>query len=178
MNATNDTPETPDEVAAPVAAPKGRPRQPSLTATIDGVAHALKKYPFPTKPVSFNVFVNDVETIACNTSGRGASYSYLLVNNTGFYLPKDVVIGAGAELAVNFPADYVFDDEQAVRISTYKSKVKREASADEADESDESDEDCEAAAEAESAYLEAEVAEEAAAESVEAPAKAKRRGRK
>lgn len=169
MNATNDTPETTDEVAAPVAAPKGRPRQPSLTATIDGVAHALKKYPFPTKPVSFNVFVNDVETIACNTSGRGASYSYLLVNNTGFYLPKDVVIGAGAELTVNFPADYVFDDEQAVRISTYKPKVKREAAA---------DEDSEAAAEAEASLDEAALAAEESAEAVEAPSKAKRRGRK
>lgn len=162
---TPDTDATPEVEATP-AAPV-RTRSPALVATVNDVAHKLLKYAFPTKAIPFTLNVNGVEAHAAVTAGRGASYTYLLINNTGFYLPKDVVLAAGDEVSINFPDGYQFDDVQAVRVSTYKPKAKRgEATTDESESVVEP-----------SAYVEAEVAEEQAAEEAAPAARVSRRGK-
>ena len=108
-----------DTLAGPTPA---RKRAPALVATVNGETYKLLKYAFPTKAIPFTVTVNGVEAQACSTAGRGAAYTYLLINNTGFYLPKNIMLFAGAEVALDFPADYAFDETQAVRVSTYKPK--------------------------------------------------------
>ena len=113
------------ETSAEATPTIGRPRAPALMATVDGVAHKLLKYAFPTKAITFTVTVNGEEAQAATTAGRGSSYTYLLINNTGFYLPKNVVLESGADISIAFPDGYPFDDEQAVRVSTYKPKLKR-----------------------------------------------------
>jgi hypothetical protein len=124
----------------------------------------LLKYAFPTKAIPFTLSVDGVEAHAAVTAGRGASYTYLLINNTGFYLPKDVVLGAGADVEINFPDGYSFDETQAVRVSTYKPKAKRVTTEDEPGD-----------VEPQGEYTEQEVAEEQAAE--EAPKRASRKGK-
>jgi hypothetical protein len=161
MTYETDTPET-EAVAEATPAPV-RTRAPALVATVNGVAHKLLKYAFPTKAIPFTLNVNGVEAQAAVTAGRGASYTYLLINNTGFYLPKDVVLEAGADVEINFPDGYVFDETQAVRISTYKPKAKR-AQADEVEESP-----------ADESAVAQEAAEEQAAEAVEPAPRASRR---
>ena len=163
MTETIDTTETSTEATPAIV----RTRAPALVATVDGVAHKMLKYAFPTKAIPFIVQVNGVEAHACVTAGRGASYTYLLINNTGFYLPKGVVLESGAEISVDFPEAYTFDETQAVRVSTYKPKAKRVAS-DEATPAEES---------AAGAFLEQEVAEEQAAEEAAPSKRAARRGK-
>lgn len=162
MTDQTNAPET--EATAEATTAPVRTRAPALTATVDGVSHKLLKYAFPTKAIPFTLTVNDVEAHAAVTAGRGASYTYLLINNTGFYLPKDVVLEAGAAVEINFPDGYSFDDVQAVRVSTYKPKAKRVVADGE-----------EAPAEEAGEYTEQEVAEEQAAD--EAPKRASRKGK-
>ncbi len=173
MTFEHDTPET--EATAEATPAIVRTRAPALVATVDGVAHKLLKYAFPTKAVPFTLNVNGVEAHACVTAGRGSSYTYLLINNTGFYLPKNVVLEAGSDVSIEFPEGYAFDESQAVRVSTYKPKAKRVAP-----DADPADTVGHAAAEAtdESAYLEQEIAEEALAEEHAPGKRASRRARK
>ena len=104
------------------AAPK--PRAPKLTATFDGVEHPLLKYPFPVKAPRFNVNVNGVACEAATTGGRGKEYTYILINNTSFYVPG--VVSHDAEVSVAFPDDYAFDTTVTERKSYYKPKKAKE----------------------------------------------------
>lgn len=121
---------TTQEAPAAETKPAPTPRV-SLIMTHGSEQIKLLKYPFPTKASRFPVKVNGVEVQAACTAGRGKAYTYFLINNTSFYVPG--VIPPDAELSVNFPEDYKFDDAQAVRVSTYKpkkaKKVEGEASA-------------------------------------------------
>jgi hypothetical protein len=164
MTDQTNAPET--EATAEATPAPVRTRAPALTATVDGVSHKLLKYAFPTKAIPFTLNVNGVEAHAAVTAGRGASYTYLLINNTGFYLPKDVVLEAGAGVEINFPDGYSFDETQAVRVSTYKPKAKRVATEGEVAD--------DIAAET-GEYTEQEVAEEQVAD--EAPKRASRKGK-
>ena len=116
------TETTTTEANPPKAAPK--PRAPKLTATFDGVEHPLLKYPFPVKAPRFNVNVNGVACEAATTGGRGKEYTYILINNTSFYVPG--VVGHDAEVTVAFPDDYAFDTTVTERKSYYKPKKAKE----------------------------------------------------
>jgi hypothetical protein len=166
MTDETTTPETSAVEATPATV---RTRAAALVATVDGVAHKLLKYAFPTKAIAFGVQVNGVEAQACVTAGRGSSYTYLLINNTGFYLPKNVVLESGAEISIDFPEGYAFDESQAVRVSTYKPKAKRAPAVEGEGQ----------AAETAGEYPAQEAAEEAATEGrADDTPRAKRRGRK
>jgi len=110
------------EANPPKATPK--PRSPKLKATYDGNEHPLLKYPFPVKAPRFNVNVNGVACEAATTGGRGKEYTYILINNTSFYVPG--VVPHDAEVSVDFPDDYAFDTEVAERKSYYKPKRAKE----------------------------------------------------
>jgi len=156
-----------DETVTQETAP-AKTRAPSLVATVNGVAHKLLKYAFPTKAIPFTVTVNGVETPAAGTAGRGAAYTYLLINNTGFYLPKNVTLSAGDEVEVAFPEGYKFDEVQAVRVSNYKPK--RKAGETDDDAAQDADDNVEEQSEGQEA-----ASEEAA--NVEPPKRAARRGK-
>lgn len=116
------TESTTTEANPPKATPK--PRAPKLTATFDGVDHPLLKYPFPVKAPRFNVNVNGVACEAASTGGRGKEYTYILINNTSFYVPG--IISQNAEVTVAFPDDYAFDTTVTERKSYYKPKKVKE----------------------------------------------------
>jgi len=126
---TNETPAI-DAAAAPAKTPV--PRAPKLTLSFEGKDTPLLKYAFPVKAAKFPVKVNGAVVDAACTEGRGKAYTYLLINNTSFYVPG--VLPVDAETTVNFPEGYKFDEAQAVRVSTYKPKAKKDAPA--ADEGD------------------------------------------
>lgn len=126
------TETTTTEANPPKAAPK--PRAPKLTATFDGVEHPLLKYPFPVKAPRFNVNVNGVACEAATTGGRGKEYTYILINNTSFYVPG--VVGHDAEVTVAFPDDYAFDTTVTERKSYYKPKKVKEGDEGDAPKSD------------------------------------------
>lgn len=104
---------------APAKAPP-KPRAPKLVATINGLEMPVLKYPFPVKAAQFDITVNGSPVKAAVTAGRGAGYTYMLVNNTSFYITGH--IDAGTEVAINFPEGYTFDDAAAERKSYYKPK--------------------------------------------------------
>ena len=109
--------------AETVAAPKspGKPRAPKLMASIAGAAPvALLKYAFPVKAPRYTLKVNGVDVDAAATGGRGKEYTYMLINNTSFYVAG--VIPPDTEVSVDFPDGYVFDDALAERKSYYKPK--------------------------------------------------------
>lgn len=110
------------ETNPPKATPK--PRAPKLKATYDGAEHPLLKYPFPVKAPRFNVEVNGVICEAATTGGRGKEYTYILINNTSFYVPG--VVPHDAKVAIEFPDDYKFDDAVVERKSYYKPKKAKE----------------------------------------------------
>lgn len=115
------------------------PRQPRLTVTVNGETHALLKYPFPVKSARFPVTVNGQEAVAACTAGRGKAYTYILFNNTSFYIPG--TLPPESVLEVSFPENYKFDDKQQARVSTYKPKKKaKSAEAGPGDKEDEDDE--------------------------------------
>lgn len=116
---------TPEAAAAPAKTPV--PRAPKLTLSFEGKDTPLLKYAFPVKASKFPVKVNGAVVDAACTEGRGKAYTYLLINNTSFYVPG--VLPVDAECSVNFPEGYKFDEAQAVRVSTYKPKVKKDAPA-------------------------------------------------
>ena len=116
------TETTTTEANPPKAAPK--PRAPKLTAVYDGIEHPLLKYPFPVKAPRFNVNVNGVACEAATTGGRGKEYTYILINNTSFYVPG--VVSHDAEVTVSFPDDYAFDTTVTERKSYYKPKKAKE----------------------------------------------------
>ena len=103
------------------------PRAPKLTLSFEGKDTQLLKYAFPVKAAKFPVKVNGAVVDAACTEGRGKAYTYLLINNTSFYVPG--VLPVDAETTVNFPEGYKFDEAQAVRVSTYKPKAKKDAPA-------------------------------------------------
>jgi hypothetical protein len=111
-----------DETATPSAeaAKESKPRQPRLTVTYNGETQPLLKYPFPVKAATFPVTVNGAPAVAACTAGRGKAYTYILFNNTSFYVPGTIPVDAS--LTVVFPENYKFDDVKAVRTSTYKPK--------------------------------------------------------
>jgi len=109
--------------AAAVIAKVVTPRAPKVTLTHEGVAQPLLKYAFPAKAAKFPITVNGAVVDAATTEGRGKAYTYLLINNTSFYVPG--VLPVDAACSVNFPDGYKFDEAQAVRVSTYKPKVKK-----------------------------------------------------
>ena len=124
------------------------PRQPRLTVTVNGETHALLKYPFPVKAAKFPVTVNGQEAVAACTAGRGKAYTYILFNNTSFYIPG--TLPPESVLEVTFPENYKFDDKQQARVSSYKPKKKAKSEAEgpgdkEKDDEDEGDEDKEEA---------------------------------
>ncbi len=108
---------------AAVATP-AKPRAPKLTLTVGDQTHSLLKYAFPVKAARFGIKVNGQDAEAACTAGRGKSYTYILFNNTSFYIPG--TLSADAEVSVNFPEGYKFDDEQTARVSYYKPKGKKE----------------------------------------------------
>lgn len=122
---TNETHATDSAVAAPAKTPV--PRAPKLTLSFEGKDTPLLKYAFPVKAAKFPVKVNGAVVDAACTEGRGKAYTYLLINNTSFYVPG--VLPVDAETTVNFPEGYKFDEAQAVRVSTYKPKAKKDAPA-------------------------------------------------
>jgi hypothetical protein len=99
----------------------------SLTLKHGSTEHKLLKYPFPVKAAKFPVKVNGAEVQAATTSGKGKDYTYILINNTSFYVPG--ILPVDADLKVNFPEGYKFDEVQAPRVSTYKPKKKAAATA-------------------------------------------------
>lgn len=108
--------------AAPADAAKAapKPRAPKLVATINGTEKPVLKYPFPVKAAQFDITVNGAPAKAAVTAGRGKGYTYMLVNNTSFYI--DGHIDAGTAVSINFPEGYKFDDATAERKSYYKPK--------------------------------------------------------
>lgn len=106
-------------VAKPVPAPRHK-----LTTVIAGVTYSVLKYAFPVKAAKFPIKVNGVEVEAASTGGKGKFYSYFIVNSTSFYVPG--VLAPDAELTIDFPGDYKFDDALSARVSTYKPKPKKE----------------------------------------------------
>lgn len=105
--------------AATPAAPPAAPRV-KLTLKHGDKEHSLLKYAFPVKAATYPIKVNGVEVKAASTTGRGRSYTYLLINNTSFYVSG--ILPTAAEVTVNFPEDYKFDETIAKRVSTYKPK--------------------------------------------------------
>lgn len=114
----------PEAAAATEAKPAPAPRV-KLTLKHDGKEHALLKYPFPVKAARFPVLVNGAKVDAACTAGRGKAYTYLLINNTSFYVPGTLPVDAECE--INFPEGYKFDDTVAPRVSNYKPKKKAKA---------------------------------------------------
>lgn len=108
------------ETQAAASAPAAPVKTAALTATIDGKSLKVLKYPFPVKAAKFPIKVNGVQVDAASTAGRGRSYTYMLVNNTSFYV--EGVLAPDTEVAINFPDGYKFDDAVAARVSTYKPK--------------------------------------------------------
>ena len=163
---TNETPATDSAAATPAKTPV--PRAPKLTLSFEGKDTPLLKYAFPVKAAKFPVKVNGAVVDAACTEGRGKAYTYLLINNTSFYVPG--VLPVDAETTVNFPEGYKFDEAQAVRVSTYKPKAKKDAPA----PADGADDPVPAADEGGAPAA----AEQPAAEPVAEGPKASRRGRK
>jgi hypothetical protein len=95
-----------------------------LTTVIDGVSVSVLKYAFPVKAAKYPIKVNGVPVDAATTGGKGKSYTYFIVNNTSFYVPG--VLPVDAELSIDFPGDYKFDDALTARVSSYKPKPKVE----------------------------------------------------
>lgn len=113
------------EQATPSPAPEAKapvPRAAKLTLIHAGVSMTLLKYAFPVKAAKFPVKVNGAVVDAATTEGRGKAYTYLLINNTSFYVPGTLPVDA--ETKIDFPEGYKFDEAQAVRVSTYKPKAK------------------------------------------------------
>lgn len=101
-------------------------RAPKLVYKLaDGTSGSLLKYPFPAKAVKYPVKVNGAEVSAASTTGKGKSYTYLMINNTSFYVPGLLLVDA--EVSVDFPEGYKFDDAVAARVSTYKPKTPKAA---------------------------------------------------
>ena len=122
-DAAVEAPATPEAAPAKVATP----RAPKLTLSFDGKDHPLLKYAFPVKAAKFPITVNGAVVDAACTEGRGKAYTYLLINNTSFYVAGTLPVDAAT--TVNFPEGYKFDEAQAVRVSTYKPKAKKDAAA-------------------------------------------------
>lgn len=126
MNQETATQETqaPAADAAPASAPAAPPKAPAVKLTLrhNGKDHPLLKYPFPVKAPRYKVTVNGTPVDAATTAGKGKAYTYLLINNTSFYIAG--VLAADAATEVNFPDGYKFDDTVAQRVSTYKPKKK------------------------------------------------------
>lgn len=115
MTETATKTETPATEAKPAPAPRVK-----LTLRHGDKEFNLLKYPFPVKAAKFPVKVNGAVVDASCTAGKGKAYTYLLINNTSFYIPGTLPVDA--ELTVNFPEGYKFDEVQAPRVSTYKPK--------------------------------------------------------
>lgn len=125
---TEETIDIPAE-ATPVTEPKAAPvpRAPKLNLMLEGVAHPLLKYPFPVKAARFPITINGAVVDAACTVGRGKAYTYILMNNTSFYVSG--VLPPDAACTVEFPEGYKFDEAVTVRVSTYKSKKEKKAEA-------------------------------------------------
>lgn len=121
MTETVETPAV-DAIVAPA-----KPvivRAPKLVFKLaDGTTGSLLKYPFPAKAAKYSVKINGAVVDAASTAGKGKHYTYLLINNTSFYVPG--LLPVDAEVSVDFPENYKFDDSIAARVSTYKPKTKR-----------------------------------------------------
>lgn len=116
---TSTAPES-DAEAKPVS----KPRPPKLELVFEGKAQPLLKYPFPVKAAKFPVILNGEPAEAALTEGRGKAYTYILFNNTSFYVPGKLPVDAA--LTVNFPGGYPFDETPEQRKSNYKPKAKAE----------------------------------------------------
>lgn len=170
---TAETPATEAPAKTPVV------RRPALVVKFaDGTEKPLLRYAFPVKANTFNVKVNGVDCKAAATAGRGNSYVYVMVNNDSFYFAG--VVEADAELTVDFPEGYVFRNEVEVRKSYYTPKRPKKGAEGGADDSIQENTEGEGeatyTAEDQTQYEEVPATEGAAAE--EAPAPAKRKGRR
>lgn len=108
-------PDNKDAKPAPVPRVK-------LELTFGDKKLAVLKYPFPVKAGKFPIKVNGSVCDAATTAGRGNSYTYFVVNNTSFYVAGHLPVDA--EVSINFPEGYKFDDKLAPRVSNYKPKKK------------------------------------------------------
>ena len=128
---------------------------------INGKELPVLKYAFPTKFAPISLIINDVPVTAGVTNGRGKSYTYFIVGQTGLYVAE--ALEDGSVGLIDFPENFKFDEESVKRVSVYKKKVKAEdEDADTTSAPTESDEDT-----AETAYT---------TETIEEPApRAKRR---
>lgn len=123
-NTAVDTSTATEVATTPVK--ESKPRPPKLTVTFEGKEQPLLKYPFPVKAAKFPVLVNGEAADAAITEGRGKAYTYILYNNTSFYVPGKLPVDA--VLTVNFPEGYPFDVDVEGRKSYYKPKAKAEGS--------------------------------------------------
>jgi hypothetical protein len=113
--------------STPEVKKESKPRLPKLTLTYNGEEQPLLKYPFPVKAARYSVRINGHQAEAATTAGRGKAYTYLLFQNTSFYVPG--VIPPDSDLTVNFPEGYRFDEAVIARVSTYKPKKAKEPKA-------------------------------------------------
>lgn len=118
-----------NEAAAAAASEPKAPRV-KLTLKHGDQTLDLLKYPFPVKASKFPIVVNGVKVDAATTAGRGKAYTYMLINNTSFYVAGTLPVDA--ECTINFPDGYKFDDKVAPRVSNYKPKKKAKAEGDNA----------------------------------------------
>lgn len=114
------------------AADASEPKAPRVKLTLKHGDQTLDllKYPFPVKASKFPIVVNGVKVDAATTAGRGKAYTYMLINNTSFYVAGTLPVDA--ECTINFPDGYKFDDKVAPRVSNYKPKKKAKTEGDNA----------------------------------------------